>query len=1033
MPSRDSEPVVLVCTDIVDSTEVAASLGDARNASLWQEHDARSRALVARWHGEELERTDGIVVQFARPEHALGFALAYTLELETLTPPLRSRIGIHRGPPGRATRAQVDAVTALAGPGHVLVTREARGGRAAELDSRGFWRLLGEGEPVEVFAVRRHGQPSAPLVDRGASHRVVRRGDATWTAVHDLPHTLPAEWDAFVGRDADLAALAEGIRGPRRLLSVIAIGGAGKTRLVTHFAWRHRAEFPGGAWFCDLSEATDRDGVVRAVAMGLDTRLAGADPVEQLGRALAARGRCLVILDNAEQVVAVVAEVVEAWLRRTSEAVFMVTSRAVLGVRGEQALELPALTEDDACALFVTRAVAARRDFSLSEDDVPHVRALVRLLDALPLALELAAARLRVLNVRTLRERMGERFALLRSRGARPRRQATLRGMLDWSWELLEPALQAALARLAVFEGGFSLSAAVAVLDAPEAEAWVESLVERSLVRRVDAVRFDLLVSVQSYASDRLVERGERGVAEARHGAHFAQLGEDAFIASLGVHGGVERRRALVRDADNVLAAVRRAVRREDAEVAVYALRAAAQVLEAQGPLALLHALADKVGALALSDALGLHWHMVKGRIAWRTGDAPWAERQFERVRELARTEGEPHQEALALGSVGAVRLGLAQFDEARARFLEARALHEELGNRRYVGVWEGLSGLAWLHEGRPEVASPQMESALELFREVGDRMEEAVTLGNLGELRAQQGRVDEAHAMFAEALALKREVGDRRSEGVVTTSIADLRAREGDLEGARDLYEAALAMHRETGLRSFEALVLTKLGVLGMIQDAPEDAREAFEQALAIQVETGNRRLEAEVRVHLGTLHREAGRYTEAAQMLQAALGLERDIGNRASEAEVWVALGALREAEGELEAARAALTRALDLYRELGRAHRVAQPLARLGDLDARAGDLASAQRRWEESERLLRDHDQVVELAHHLARRAGLRAAFDPPAAQADLDAAETLAEQLRATPEGTLGRRIAGAKHAIYGPETRVPAPSTAPDD
>ena len=291
---------------------------------------------------------------------------------------------------------------------------------------------------------------------------------------------------------------------------------------MLHLARERLADWPGGAWFCDLSEARSVEGIQHAVAKALQVPLGRDDPGIQLGHAIAGRGRCLVILDNFEQVARHAEETLGPWLDRATEAQFVVTTREVLGLPGETAFALAPLEREDAVTLFVRRAEEAKRGFTPSEEERVTIAELVKLLDQLPLAVEIAAARVTMMSPAMILDRTADRFRLLRSSGGRQDRQATLRATLDWSWDLLQPDEQSALAQLSVFEGGFTLAAAEAVLDLEE--LWpvdaVQALVNKSLVRSVADDRFDLLVSVQEYAAEKLKERGPAESARTTSPSH---------------------------------------------------------------------------------------------------------------------------------------------------------------------------------------------------------------------------------------------------------------------------------------------------------------------------------------------------------------------------------------------------------------------------------------------------------------------------------------------------------------------------------
>ena len=346
-----------------------------------------------------------------------------------------------------------------------------------------------------------------------------------------------------------------------RLLTVLGPGGTGKTRFVVRYGWTWLGDRSGGIHFCDLSEATSLDGVFNAVAVALGVPLGGGDPAAQLGHAIAGRGRCLVVLDNFEQVVEQAPLTVGRWLDRAADATFIVTSRERLHLSGEEIFPTePLPLGKEAIELFAARAKAQRPEFEVNDANRGEVAEVVRLLDGLPLAIELAAARVGMLTPAQLVERMRNRFQLLAGVRGPVARRATLRAAIDWSWDLLAPWEQAALAQCSVFEGGFTLHAAEAVLDlsvwseAPATMDIVQALLDKSLLRLwmgndqrrydIDEPHFGMYVSIHEYARARLGEPA-RGAAQARHGRFFAGFGSDEAIAALLHHRGIKRRRAL--------------------------------------------------------------------------------------------------------------------------------------------------------------------------------------------------------------------------------------------------------------------------------------------------------------------------------------------------------------------------------------------------------------------------------------------------------------------------------------------------------
>jgi predicted ATPase/class 3 adenylate cyclase len=718
----------LLLTDLVDSTRLVERLGDARAAEVFAAHDRDTRALLARHRGREIDRTDGFFVLFEHAAEAAEFAVAYHAALVGL--PLTARVGIHFGPVALRQNTPADIargakpleveglakplaarVMALATGGQTLLSAAARHAlgdalpAGAELESHGFYRLKGIEDPIEIYELgERTRDAFAPPPDVDKAYRIVRDGDF-WRPVREVRHNLPAERDAFVGRTAELHALAGRLDAGARLVTVLGPGGTGKTRFVRRYGWTWLGDWPGGVYFADLSEARSVEGICFALASALGIPLGKDEPSVQLGHALRNRGRCLVILDNFEQVVAHAEGTVGRWLDHAADASLLVTSRERLHLRGEDLFPLePLPLEMDAIDLFVARARAQRPDFVLSDVNRAAVVEVVRLLDGLPLAIELAAARVRILSPAHLVARLRDRFSVLAGVRGAAARQATLRAAIDWSWDLLAPWEQAAFAQCAVFEGGFALEAAEAVLDlsswpeAPPAMDVVQALVDKSLLRtwlperiryEVQEPYFGMYISIHEYALEKLdaAPHAAKQLALQRHGSYFAAFGTDTAIASL-ASGGPDQRSMLALDFDNLVAACRRALVRNDGATAATAYRAVWEVLHLHGPLALAVELGRQV--------LGCGEHI----------EAPL---------------------------------------RATATLILATAL---------------------LRAGRMEETRSLLTQALAFVQDAGDRRREARVLNSLATLSRMQGRMPEAREALDLALSLARETGDRPFEG---------------------------------------------------------------------------------------------------------------------------------------------------------------------------------------------------------------------------------------------------------------------------
>jgi len=736
-------------------------------------------------------------------------------------------------------------------------------------------------------------------------------------------HSLPAERDAFVGRREPLAELARRLDTGARLVSVLGIGGAGKTRLLTRFGWRSLGEFPGGVWFCDLSQARSANGIVYAAAQGLDLPLGKDDPVTQIGRAIAGRGKCLVILDNFEQVARHAEETLGRWLNRAGQARFLVSTREVLGLPGEEILALGPLTPSDAAALFLRRAEAAQPRFQPNAEDQAAIAPLVQLLDGLPLAIELAAARVRVLPPRTLLPRMSERFKLLASTGGRVDRQATLRAVFDWSWDLLSLPEKAALAQLSVFEGGFTLESVEAIIDlsaydnAPWPMDALQSLVHKSLVRQVTDDRFDLLVSLQEYASEHLrtaaryTGSGTAALlaAQVRHGAYFSGLDKKAAIAGS------------CAEVDNFIVACRRAAARGDADIAVRALEGAWAGIVLRGPFRVGVELASVVQATAGLDAAALarvDW--VAGRALASSGKYPEARLRFEASLAQAREGNDRACECRALIGLGVVDFRAGRKKPALAHLEPALVMAREMKDRIMEGDARIILGNLDALLGRMEEARMHFEAALALVKEAGDRGREGHLLTNLCALYTETGRLDLARSHVEAALAVAREVGDRQLEGITLGNLGQLNRTQGRFDEAFGDLVAALAIARDVGNANVECAVLRYLGAVCGSMTRFDEAKDHFEAALAVARESGDQRSEGLSLSELGLLHARQGRFGEARHCLDAGEVVLRAASDQISLGILLCSRAETEHLAGVPDAARAALAAASGIATEIG-----------------------------------------------------------------------------------------------------------------
>ncbi|HET7365869.1 MAG TPA: tetratricopeptide repeat protein [Burkholderiales bacterium] len=941
----------LLITDVVDSTRLSATLGDAATARLWAAHDRLARDLLRDTGGREIDKSDGMLLLFDTASAAVRYAFAYHGALRTLEVPIKARAALHVGPIVLRENSAADValgakplevdgiakavaarVMATAQGGQTLLTSEAGAAlRDTPLKSHGYWRMKGIAEPLEVLEARPAAGEFVEPLEGASAYRVARSGEV-WLPVREIKHRLPAERDAFVGRHDQLADLAARFAAGARLVSILGMGGSGKTRLATRFAWANLGEFPGGAWFCDLVAARSLDGIARAVADALDVPLGKDDPLAQLGAAIGARGACLVILDNFEQVARHSVETLGRWLDRAASARFLVTTREVLGLPGEQTIALPPLPPMDAATLFGTRAKSANQNFDPSAEDTAAIAELARLLDGLPLAIELAAARVRVMAPKSLLARVSERFKLLASSGSRRDRQATLRATFDWSWDLLSATDKAAFAQLSVFEGGFTLAAAEAVLDLDDG-AWagdaVNSLVDKSFVRSVGTERFDLLVSVQEYAAEHLRTEGRfpgsgpaaAAAAEERHWKYFAGLTEHQAIAQRCI------------ETDNLVAACRRACARGATVDAAGALERAWAAIKLRGPYRVVAELAPTLLAQLQDRRVRARVELVSGDALAGCGNPREARAHLAAALALAREAGDDNCVAGGLTRLGYLDTNEGRMAEARGNFEAAVVVARAAADA--VAEWEGCNGLGSIlqAQGQIEQALVHFEAALEVSRRMGDRRREGRTLGNLGILHSEQGRLAEARAHFESALALAHEIGDRQWEGNTLCNLGLLYQVEGRSAAARQALEQGLAVARELGTPRLESLVLCNLGIVCDSLGQLDLARAHLESAIRIARELMDRRSEGQFLSYRALVDAHQGNYDAARSALDAGEQLLRAANDKFSLGILQCGRAETEHLAGAKQAAADFLAAAAALAAEVG-----AGPQSELGQAIAR-----------------------------------------------------------------------------------------------
>jgi predicted ATPase/class 3 adenylate cyclase len=825
-----SGTVTLLFTDIEGSTRLWESEPDAMAIAL-RRHDAIMRAAIEDAAGYVFKTVgDAFCSAFETAqlaaEAAVGAQRALTAEDWPTSRPIRVRMGLHTGVceerdgdyfgPVVNRTARLEAV---AHGGQILVS-----GVTAELLSEalpaglrlrdlGLHRLKDLGRPEQVFQLETSFLPVAfaPLATLDNP---------------ELPNNLPSVLSAFVGRDKELAEVRE-LVGSARLVTLTGAGGSGKTRLALQAAAEQIGVARDGVWFADLAPLTEDDQVARAVAavLGLPDQGSQADAVTGALAGLDA----LILLDNCEHLIGAAAKLCDRIIQHCPKVRLLATSREPLGIDGERVYRVPSLTlpgsnavsaddlaGSDAVRLFVARARVHDPRFALDDATAPLVATVCRRLDGIPLALELAAARLSSMSVRQVSERLDQRFRLLTggSRNAMPRQQ-TLQATVDWSFGLLSQTERDTLTRLSVFVGGFELEAAEAIcassaVDALDVMDLVGSLVDKSLVvadRGSDSVRYGLLETIRQYSAQELL----RAVGEAeamrvrdRHADFYLTLADATAPALVGPHQGQHLRRldaewANLRAAFAHLRADGRTgdVLRLGVAIGRFVLsRGHAELITYLGD-ALAQADADAAPADLRSRAHQAVAQLTMLLLRKDPAELPGAKRHAERALELARMSGDAVAEARALGAL--VALAFITHDDERVQPLSAEsiAVARSTGDIQLVGELVGFAAL----DAFGDEARRTHDEALANFRASGDVLLAANELHSLSGIDLVAGRTAAACARLEQAIALVEELGDEVFLFGFRSDLGTMLLIEGEYERAAPVLRQCLLVARRTGV----------------------------------------------------------------------------------------------------------------------------------------------------------------------------------------------------------------------------------------
>jgi non-specific serine/threonine protein kinase len=713
-------------------------------------------------------------------------------------------------------------------------------------------------------------------------------------------NNLPQQLTRFIGRSRETAELRV-LFATSRLLTLTGSAGIGKTRVALEMAAEGLNAYGDGVWFVDLAPIPDEGLVAQTVAFTLGVREEVGRPIADTLLDYVRRRTLLLVLDNCEHVISACAVLADRLLRNAPNLKIVSTSREALGVGGETVFPLPPLTgpgidevhldtlhRHEAVQLFLDRARSLKPDFDVTLQNAPALARVCARLEGIPLAIELAATRVKALSIEQIDARLTNSLDLLTG-GSRTasHRHRTLIGAIDWSYNLLGDAEKILFRRLSVFSGGWTLEAAEHVCAAEAREVTgvldvLSGLVDKSLVlaeERVGYRRYRFMVSLLEYARKQLAQTEEGESVRRKHADFFISLAEQGapHLAGAGQQVWLDR---LSADYDNFMESLR-------------------WTLENDGD-----------AGLRLAGALGEFWY-ARGHLS---DGQQW-------LRALLEREGPQSaaHRAIALNAAAQIATIQSDYVSARALAAEALALFRDVGDRSGIALSISNLGHVAKREGSYGAAGKLYAESLAIRRELGDRAGIAASLYDLGVVARREAHYDTARDLFTESVALHQAIGNKFGAAVSLMSLGVLAENLMDLEKSRSLYIESLQIFRELNHKPRIATALLNLGALAARQSDQEEGRSKLEESLAIQRELSNQHDIALVLSNLGGLANDRKDYPAAAALFRESLTILWDLGVRVEVLVPLENLGSVLLSRGQLKQAVRLLSAAQSLRNAL------------------------------------------------------------------------------------------------------------------
>jgi predicted ATPase/class 3 adenylate cyclase len=785
---------------------------------------------------------------------------------------------------------------------------------------------------------------------------------------HRSINNLPASLTSFVGREKEIRELKDLIS-RKRLLTISGPGGAGKTRLAIQVASELVDQFDAGGWFVDLAPVSDPILVAQYILNSLGIREESGDsPLDTLIYFFQVKS-ALMIIDNCEQVTRGIAELVEALISQVADLYILATSREPLGVAGETVwcippLVTPNLDEDlsiekfvqlESVRLFMERAAAVKPQFTITRQNMPIIAQICARLDGIPLAIELAAARVKVLSVADIAARLDQRLQFLVSDQHSIPRQKTLRNLIDWSYDLLPENEQDLLRRLSVFAGGWTLPAMEAVCSGENIEAievldLLSHLVDKSLVvAEISDVneRYRLLETIRQYAHERLVENEEMYLYAKNHAEYFTEMAERSYEEIWGKNQGywIEW---LETENDNLRAAM--AWMEQEGKAREMYLRLAGSLWRFWGMRGYIHEGRNRLEtALILNPGAAKHLRANglrgAGKLALQQGDylpaAIFSQESLDLFREINDQLGIARQ----LEVLGEIAYFQGKYSKAAELLKESLGIRKDINDKEGIAVSIRQLGLIARDHGDTQKARELFGQSLALFRELDDKIFTAQTLNHLGLVEHSSYEYEHANALFEEAASLYRQLNDRFGLSDVLLNLATVAKDKGDLVQAKTLGEQCLLLKQELGDKRGTAQTQANLAEVLIFQGKYSYATQLAERSLESFQGLGVKRGIMFCKGLLAFLAHYRGNYELALSLAEEGMEISKEIEAPRAIAYCTEVYGLVAFANNDLDEGERLLNQAVSIFNQIGDRRNTAITWINLARIAYRKGNIEEA----------------------------------------------------------------------------------------